>query len=125
MGGAGSTDTRQRVSIRKDALPPGATTTVTVRHREIVVFNDGGRFHALFNRCPHQQAPMAPGRVAGTNGPTPVGQFRYDSEHRVLRCPWHHYEFDLTTGRCPADPGRYRVAVYEVVEDGEDIVVLV
>ena len=42
----------------------------------------------------------------------------------MLRCPWHHYEYDMTTGICPADPKRYRVATYEVAQTDEEIVVL-
>ena len=116
---------RQRVVVAKSAVPPGSSTTVTVRRREIVVLNDGGTYHAMFNRCPHHQARLSGGRVAGTNGPTPVGEFSFSSDRRVLRCPWHHYEFELDSGRCPADPGRFRVAVYEIEDHGDEIVVLV
>ena len=44
------------------------------------------------------------------------------SERRVLHCPWHGWEFDLESGRCPEDD-RMRVAVYPVrVEDGRVLV---
>jgi nitrite reductase/ring-hydroxylating ferredoxin subunit len=119
------TRTRQAVAIPKSELLPGERRVITVRRREIVVVNNGGEVHAMFNRCPHQQAPMVRGRIAGTNDATPVGTFTFDPDKRVLRCPWHHYEFDLHTGRCLADPERYRIATYEVQDDGEDYVVLV
>ena len=39
-------------------------------------------------------------------------------EGEILTCPWHGLEFDLTTGRCLANP-RVRVRQYPVaVEDG-------
>jgi 3-phenylpropionate/trans-cinnamate dioxygenase ferredoxin subunit len=113
------------VAIPKTELLPGEQKVITVRRREILIVNDGGEVHAMFNRCPHQQAPLGRGRITGTGGSTPVGTFAFDSEHRVLRCPWHHYEFDLVDGRCLADPQRYRIATYEVQDDGEDYVVLV
>jgi nitrite reductase (NADH) small subunit len=116
---------RQRVLIPKAELGPGEHTVITVRRREIVVINDRGRLYAVFNRCPHQQAPLAAGRITGTSELVPVGAFRFDSEHRVLRCPWHHYEFELTSGRCLADPDRFRIATYEVEEEGDHFVVLV
>jgi 3-phenylpropionate/trans-cinnamate dioxygenase ferredoxin subunit len=39
----------------------------------------------------------------------------------ILRCPWHGWEFDLTTGRSVFNPHRTRVRSYRVsVEsDGE------
>jgi nitrite reductase/ring-hydroxylating ferredoxin subunit len=119
------TRTRQAVAIPKSELLPGERKVITVRRREIVVVNDGGQVYAMFNRCPHQQAPMVSGRIAGTGGPTPVGTFSFDNDRRVLRCPWHHYEFDLADGRCLADPARYRIATYELHEEGDDYVVLV
>jgi 3-phenylpropionate/trans-cinnamate dioxygenase ferredoxin subunit len=113
------------VPIPKAELPPGSRKVITVRRREIVVFNDGGTPYALFNRCAHQQAPLVAGRLTGTSETAPVGEFVFDMSHRVLRCPWHHYEFELTSGRCLADPTRLRVARYEVQEEGENFVVLV
>jgi 3-phenylpropionate/trans-cinnamate dioxygenase ferredoxin subunit len=117
--------TRQRVAIPKADLPPGTWKVITVRRREIVVVNDDGRLYALFNRCPHQQAPLSAGRMCGTSEPGPVGTFSFDPAHRVLRCPWHHYEFELASGRCLADPTRLRVARYDVEEEEENYVVLV
>lgn len=111
--------------IPKAELGPGELKVITVRRREIVVINDGGTPRAMFNRCPHQQAPLALGRLAGTSEPSPVGTFKFDPDHRVLRCPWHHYEYELRSGRCLADPERFRVATYQVEEEGENFVVLV
>ena len=120
-----ATRERERVAIPKADLPVGERTTVVVRRREIALFNVDGTVYAMFNRCPHQQAPLAPGRIAGTSDPVPVGQFSYNPAKSVVRCPWHHYEFDLQNGRCLADPARYRIATYEVVEEGDDYAIYV
>jgi 3-phenylpropionate/trans-cinnamate dioxygenase ferredoxin subunit len=61
------------------------------------------------NRCPHHGAPLCFGsvrdRVAGPPG-------RYELEGtRVLRCPWHGWEFDLESGLCRDEPSM-RAAVY-------------
>ena len=37
-------------------IPPGGRKLVTIRGREIGVFNLDGAFYALVNRCPHQAA---------------------------------------------------------------------
>jgi nitrite reductase (NADH) small subunit len=40
----------------------------------------------------------------------------------VLHCPWHGWEFDLDSGRCPEDV-RMRVAVYPVkIESGRVLI---
>jgi nitrite reductase (NADH) small subunit len=40
-------------------------------------------------------------------------------EGKVIRCPWHKFEFDLETGRSLHDPDRMRVATYQVaIENG-------
>ena len=47
------------------------------------------------------------------------GQLRRVREGRVARCPWHQWEFDITTGVNLADPEK-RVRTYEVdVTDGQ------
>jgi nitrite reductase/ring-hydroxylating ferredoxin subunit len=108
-------------AIAKAELEPGTWKTITVRRRELVVVNADGEVFAVFNRCPHQQALLSNGRLTGAPAAgTPVGELVYEPGVHVLRCPWHHYEFDLRTGRCLADPARLRVATYEVREEGDE-----
>lgn len=117
---------RQRVAaIPKAELAPGTWKTITVRRREIVIVNADGELFAMFNRCPHQQAPLSRGRLAGAPAAGLPGEFAYEPDTYVLRCPWHHYEFDLRTGRCLADPARLRVATYELREEGEEFALYV
>jgi nitrite reductase/ring-hydroxylating ferredoxin subunit len=104
-------------------LPPGSRKVVKAGKREIVVLNVGDRLFAVYNRCPHQRAPLDAGSVGGTHLPSPVGEYEFGKENEVLRCPWHHYEFDLETGRCLADPKRLRIATYEARREGEEIAV--
>jgi nitrite reductase/ring-hydroxylating ferredoxin subunit len=80
-----------------------------VRGREIGVVATADGPRAVRNRCPHHGGPLCLGsvgeRVTGTPG-------RYElAGRRMLRCPWHGWEFDLETGRC-LDDGAIRVAVY-------------
>jgi 3-phenylpropionate/trans-cinnamate dioxygenase ferredoxin subunit len=117
-----ATKARQRVAaIPKAELPEGTWKTLVVGRREIVVVNAQGELFAVFNRCPHQQAMLSKGRLARAPAAGgPVGEIGYGPGVHVLRCPWHHYEFDLRTGRCLADPDRLRVAAYEVREEGDE-----
>jgi 3-phenylpropionate/trans-cinnamate dioxygenase ferredoxin subunit len=128
MPSAAGIETKSRHAFPKSELPPGRRRVVTVGRREIVVVNSNGALYAVFNRCPHQQAPLDRGIVSGATvqpADAPVGTFAYAFEGRILRCPWHHYEFDLDNGSCLADPARMRIAVYEVREEGEEIALYV
>jgi nitrite reductase/ring-hydroxylating ferredoxin subunit len=119
------TRTRRRVTLPRAELPEGTWKTIVVGRREIVVVHAEGELRAVFNRCPHQQAPLARGRLAGAPAAGPVGELAYEPGTKVLRCPWHHYEFDLATGRCLADPTRLRVATYEARFEGEEVAIYV
>lgn len=113
------------VRFPKSELPPGTRKVVTLGKREVAVFNVNGELYAVFDRCPHQQAALHAGVLHGTSLPSSrgVGHMEYGLHERVLRCPWHHYEYDLADGRCLADPKRLRVRTYRVREEGDEIVV--
>ncbi len=103
---------------RVEELPPGARMITRVAGREVGIFNLDGQFYALKNSCPHQGARVCLGRVVGTALPAGVHEFVYGQEGRILRCPWHAWEYDITTGESLFDP-RVRVVAYPVdVEAG-------
>ncbi|HEV2284126.1 MAG TPA: Rieske (2Fe-2S) protein [bacterium] len=100
-------------------LPPGSRRIVTVDGRSIGVFNIRGRFYALRNRCPHQGAPLCRGRIKGTTLPARPYEYLYGREDEIIQCPWHGWEFEITTGRTYFNPHRMRVKTYDVtVERG-------
>ena len=54
----------------------------------IAVFNAGdGRVHATSALCPHEDGPLADGWL----------------EADTVVCPWHGFDFDLTSGVCRVD----------------------
>jgi nitrite reductase (NADH) small subunit len=91
---------------------------VRVGGREIGVVRTPatGDLYGVRNRCPHSGAPLCLGTVTERAAGSP-GEYER-SGRTVLRCPWHGWEYDLETGRCPDDE-RMRAAVYPVrVDDG-------
>lgn len=106
---------------RVSELPPGERKIVQAEGRSIGVFNVHGRFYALRNSCPHQAAPLCLGAIKGMTLPSKPGEYIWAREGEILRCPWHGWEFDITTGRSIFNPHRMRVRTYEVtVEPDED-----
>ena len=104
-------------------LPVGSRKIIEVDGRTIGVFNANGNYYALRNLCPHQAAPLCKGHVTGTTLPSQPGEYKWDRDGEILRCPWHGWEFDITTGRSVFNPHKLRVKTYEVtVERGGELV---
>jgi nitrite reductase/ring-hydroxylating ferredoxin subunit len=106
---------------RASEIPPGERRIVEVGGRSIGVFNVQGSFYALRNACPHQGGPLCLGSIQGTAEPSAPGEYVWGREGRIIRCPWHGWEFDLTTGRSVFNPHDTRVRSYRVtVEPPEE-----
>jgi nitrite reductase/ring-hydroxylating ferredoxin subunit len=104
-------------------IPPGSRKIVSVGRLSIGIFNVDGTLFALKNTCPHRGAPLCTGQWGGTMLPSDAGEYRYGSDGLVVRCPWHHWEYDLQTGRSLVDPDRYRVKSYPVRVQGTSVIV--
>jgi nitrite reductase/ring-hydroxylating ferredoxin subunit len=113
---------RQVVARARD-IAPGTCKIATVRGREIGIFNLGGEYFALSNRCPHAGGPLCRGRIGPlvlSDGP---GDYRLTRERELLRCPWHGWEYDIRTGQSWCDPKSVRARQFQVrVEPGADLV---
>jgi nitrite reductase/ring-hydroxylating ferredoxin subunit len=97
-----------------DEIPPGGRKIVEIAGRSIGVFNIDGAFYALRNRCPHQGGELCRGRISGFVSATKPGEYLTNRHGQILRCPWHGWEFDITTGQSWFDHGKVRVRQYEV-----------
>ena len=90
-------------------IPPGERRLVEANGKRVVVFNLGGEFFALSDRCPHQGGSLAAGPVMGlVESPCP-GEYSYGRAGEIIRCPWHAWEFDIRTGKSRFDPRRMKV----------------
>lgn len=76
---------------------------------KILLARVDGRFHAIGATCTHYGAPLAEGALCG----------------KRLICPWHHANFDVTTGDLLEPPAFDALPRYEVkVKDGRVMAVL-
>jgi len=106
-----------------EEIPPGQSKIITVRGREIGVFNVASDFYALINRCPHEGAALCKGLLVGRMEADKPGEYRLTRKGEMLRCPWHGWEFDIRTGQSWCDPDNTFVRSYKVsVEPGETLV---
>ena len=104
-------------------LPDGDRRIVTAGNNEIGVFHHGGTYYAYSNYCVHSGGPACEGilinQVVDLIAPdrTYQGQTFSDEVHFV--CPWHGYEYELTTGQCVGDR-KLKLKKFEVVRRGDD-----
>lgn len=103
-----------------DEVTPGNPKIVKIAGKEIGVFQEGGSYHAVLNFCPHAGAEICRGRVTGRVECDADGKLTYNADARTLRCPWHHWEFDLATGEAVV-PMRSRLKIYPVRIEGNRI----
>ena len=94
----------RQVIARVGEVAPGSCKIVTVRGREIGLFNIGGTFFALSNRCPHKGAELCRGMIVGLAQSSMPGEYRLSRLGEFIRCPWHGWEFDIRTGQSWCDP---------------------
>ncbi len=87
-------------------LPAGSAKLVEAAGRQIALFNAGGTFYAIDNTCKHRGGPLAEGDLDGT----------------TVTCPWHGWEYDITTGANLDDPN-VKLGCYPVTLDGDDLLI--
>jgi nitrite reductase/ring-hydroxylating ferredoxin subunit len=93
----------EHLICKPDELPPGEVRLVTIDSIEIGIFRQGDAYFAYQNVCPHQGGPACEGlRMPQTEDKYDskglfVGQCLNEDDMHIV-CPWHGYEFHLTTG---------------------------
>ena len=113
----------KHVIAKVSDVPPGSRKLVTVKGRPIAVFNLGGEFFGLLNRCPHQGGGLCEGVLTGLVEADRPGEYRYSRIGEIIRCPWHGWEFDVRTGQSWCEPDRIQTKQYTVeVKHGQSLV---
>lgn len=104
----------------------GGRIVVSVDGEEVGIFRVDGALYAWSNYCVHAGGPICQGLIINrvderlTDDKRSLGD--YFAEQRHIVCPWHGYEYDITTGEHPADP-RLRLRSFPVFEREGEIVV--
>ncbi|MGA8414537.1 MAG: Rieske (2Fe-2S) protein, partial [Xanthobacteraceae bacterium] len=93
-------------------IAPGSSKLVTVKGREIGLFNVKGEYFALANKCPHEGASLCRGTLVGLALSDVPGHYRLTRQGELLKCPWHGWEFDVRTGQSYCDPDNTYVRQY-------------
>jgi nitrite reductase/ring-hydroxylating ferredoxin subunit len=91
-----------RVAAASD-IPPGSGNEFVAGERIVALFNVGGKFYALDGICPHQGGPLGKGFLTGC----------------VVTCPWHGFQFDVTTGQHQTSKSLVHPTMPVKVDDGQ------
>jgi nitrite reductase/ring-hydroxylating ferredoxin subunit len=113
---------------RSSDVVEGGRSVVSVDGEEIGIFRVDGSLHAWSNYCMHLGGPVCQGLMINRVGERIDGEGRslgdYFTDEMHIVCPWHGYEYNITTGEHAADPSirLHRYTVHE--RDGEILVEL-
>ena len=93
-------------AINASDLPAGQGKTCEVGGKTIAVFNLNGQFCAIDNTCVHRVGLLGEGDLTGS----------------VVTCPWHGWQYDVTTGVSPVNPAA-KVQKFNCKVEGPDVLV--
>jgi len=110
MSRLAATERVTKVLCRAGDIPENDVRRVVVAgYPPLAVFNLGGDFYAVEDRCSHGEASLSAGFIEG----------------QTIVCPLHFGSFDIKTGE-PVDPPCSReIATYPLTVDGENLLISV
>jgi len=74
---------------KKSEIPEGHGKSITLEGHALGIFNIGGNVCAIDNTCKHRGGPLGDGELNGS----------------TVTCPWHGWQYDVTSGACATNPG--------------------
>jgi nitrite reductase (NADH) small subunit len=84
-------------------IAPGQCGEYVAGERIVALFNVDGKIYALDGICPHQGGPLGKGSLSGC----------------VVTCPWHGFQFDVTTGQHQTSKSLVHPTLPAKVEGGD------
>lgn len=99
---------REVFAAKAAEVPDGERKIVHVGDMSVGVFHHKGNWYAIRNSCLHRGGPVATGALEGD----------------TLTCPWHGFQYNLTSGELLVDPSAH-LDMYSVAVKGDELYVLV
>jgi nitrite reductase/ring-hydroxylating ferredoxin subunit len=108
LGMARSIDLREVRVAAADEIPDGQRKIVDAEGVSIGVIHQDGKWYALRNSCLHRGGPVCEGEL----------------QDGTLTCPWHGYQYELSTGELLLDRSAHLDAYKVSVRDGQVHVII-
>jgi len=103
MGKSAALRSRDVVVGQVDDIEEGGRKIVQARALSVGVFHHKGGWYAVENHRLHRGGPVATGALDGD----------------ILTCPWHGFQYNLTTGQLLADPNASLRTFPVTIQNGE------
>jgi nitrite reductase/ring-hydroxylating ferredoxin subunit len=87
-------------------IPAGSIKEVQLGGKVLALANVGGTFYAIDNTCLHRGGPLGQGHLEGS----------------VVTCPWHGWQFDVSTGKAVQNPSA-GVGCFRTEVQGDEVLV--
>lgn len=94
------------LAAKASDVAPGTIREAKVGSTTVALANVGGTFYAISNTCLHRGGPLGQGPLEG----------------KIVTCPWHGWQFDVTTGKANMNPNA-GVACYATEVRGDEVYV--
>lgn len=117
----------EQVVATEEELDDEGRIVVQVKGIEIGIFKIDDEYYGVPNWCPHQNGPLCSGQMTGRteatfDRDTLTLDVHWRDEGEVVSCPWHGWQYNVTTGECISRKGS-SLPTYDVrAENGEIIV---
>ena len=85
-------------------VPAGTIREIQVEGKTVALANVAGKFFAINYTCLHRGGPLGQGSL----------------QDKIVTCPWHGWEYDVTTGKVVQNPGQ-GVACYPTEVRGDEV----
>ncbi len=93
-------------ATKVNEIPPGTIREFQLDGKTVALANVSGKFFAIHSVCLHRGGPLGEGIL----------------EDNVVTCPWHGWQYDVSTGKVVQNPS-VGVECYAVEVRGDDIFV--
>ena len=92
------------IMLQRGIDEAGDARVVEIGGKTLALYNVEGKFYSMDNTCVHRGGPLGEGFLDGT----------------IVTCPWHGWQYDLTTGTLIQDP-RVGVSRHETRSVGDEV----
>jgi nitrite reductase (NADH) small subunit len=93
-------------AVKASEVAQGSIREVQLGGTKIALANVGGSFYAINNTCLHRGGPLGEGALEG----------------KIVTCPWHGWQYDVTTGKTTMNPNA-GVPCYATEVRGDEVFV--